>query len=507
MTEMMGRYALEKRLAIGGMAEVFLAKNREKPEPTPWVVVKRMLPQLTQSSEAVAMFLDEVRHGMVLDHPHIAKVLDAGQVGDAYYLAMEYVDGMDAGALLAGPRKTLLPIPLAVFIVARAAEALDYAHRANDPNTGAPLGLIHRDISPHNILLSRSGQVKLSDFGIAKSTNQLARTATGVIKGKLSYMAPEQLNEEAIDKRIDIYSLGMCLYEFLVGKRVFSGASDIDIIRRVSTETLPPPSSERTDVDANLDELVMRMLAKDPNDRPQSAREAGRAFGSWLYQSGQHPTREDLRRFLAGVLPKAVHEQLQDEVEGAATEVALPIKPLVKTPTSQAAAKAKESTTGGLQRTPPPALKRMKPKKASADKELVLYVEDEDANWDVAKLRLKQHYNLIRAKDDKEACAILQEKGAQLRAVLMDIQLKGSALDGVDLVHLLRGKAPPRGDVPDYAEKVPVLEIPIFYVTAYGAKYSESELRSSGADRIVAKPVDFTQLALALTSYHLRHMP
>src|SRR5690242_19993478 len=203
------------------MAEVFLARSGDDAMRGRAVVVKRMLSQLGDSQEHVTMFLDEAKLGALLKHDNIVDVLDIGRIDRSWYMALEYIDGPDLGQVLKTARdaKSFLPPALAAYVIAHAADGLHFAHGVHDPKTGAHLGIIHRDVSPQNILVARDGAVKVGDFGVAKSEVQMHHTQTGLVKGKIAYMSPEQISAQALDPRSDVLALGVCLWEALTHKR------------------------------------------------------------------------------------------------------------------------------------------------------------------------------------------------------------------------------------------------------------------------------------------------
>ena len=257
-----GPYTLVRRLAVGGMAEVFAARDADGAA----VVVKQILPQLAEDPQLVQMFLDEARIASGLDHRGIVSVLDYGRIDGTYYLTMELVDGVDLSALLrrTGP----LPLPVAMSVMIDLAEALHHAHTASDA-TGQPLNIVHRDVSPQNVLLSGEGDVKLADFGIARAANRAVQTATGVLRGKVAYLAPEVFGGAKATPRSDVYALGVVLYEALAGRRPFEG-EDAAVIRSVMGAA-PQALSTLADVPAAVNALVMKAMAKAPEDRPASS--------------------------------------------------------------------------------------------------------------------------------------------------------------------------------------------------------------------------------------------
>lgn len=254
------------------MAEIVKARPRAGP-PDAYVAVKRILPHLTTDKQYVAMFLDESRVLARLDHPGIVRTLEVGQVEQTPFIALEYVFGQDARALLQRARRGHpTPIPIACYVIGRVCEALQYAHDARD-ESGSALGLVHRDVSLQNVLLSYAGEVKLTDFGIARGAHSTARTEAGIVKGNLGYMSPEQLQGHALDRRSDVFAAGVCLYELLTGERLFGGANDYATITKLRQGVVVPPSRINHDISPELEAVVMRALCRRPVDRFASAAE------------------------------------------------------------------------------------------------------------------------------------------------------------------------------------------------------------------------------------------
>ena len=265
-----GRYSLIQKLATGGMAEVFLARADGPMGFQKKLVVKRILPHLADDPQFVEMFLQEAKLAAYLEHPNVVQVFDFGQAGRDYFLAMEYVDGANLRTLNAKARALLGPLEAALCarIVSMACEGLAYAHTLKAPDSGQLLNLVHRDISPDNILVSRTGAVKVADFGIARVETPHHRTKSGVLKGKLAYMPPEQLGRQTLDKRVDVYALGVVLYELLCGGMPFDATSEVSIIQAVmSAQPLTPVLDRRADVPHGLARIVSRALEKNRDER------------------------------------------------------------------------------------------------------------------------------------------------------------------------------------------------------------------------------------------------
>jgi tRNA A-37 threonylcarbamoyl transferase component Bud32 len=287
-----GRYEPIRRLAVGGMAEIFLARvpgvgieGFEK-----LVVLKKILPQHALDPELLRMFLDEARLSATLTHPHVTQVHDVGTDGDAPFFAMEYVHGANLRELMrAQARRAELPLPLgpALAIVAAAADGLHHAHERLGPG-GEPLGIVHRDVSPSNVLVSFDGGVKVSDFGIAKWAYQRTQTQEGTLKGKFAYMSPEQCRGRAVDRRSDIFALGTILYELTTGAPPFAAESDLEILNQIANGTAQPPAwpAARGTYPPALAAIVMRALAPDPDQRFATMRELQVAIEGFAREAG-----------------------------------------------------------------------------------------------------------------------------------------------------------------------------------------------------------------------------
>ena len=294
-----GKYQLLKRLAVGGMAEIYLARQTGLQGFEKLVVVKIILPNLADDQKFVGMFLDEARLAATLNHPNVVQVYDLGQEKGAYYIAMEFIAGQDLTAVVKKAKKAVgnISIDVAGRIIANAAEALQYAHTLKD-NMGRPLNLVHRDVSPSNILVSYSGATKLVDFGIAKAESQNAKTQAGTLKGKYSYMSPELIRGQPIDGRNDVFALGIVFYEVLVGRRLFRRETELAIIHDILEGKVPPPSKLRPEIPAEIDKIVMKAIEKDVKNRYQSAQEMQLAIERFLSSGGHPVTTLDVQAFM-----------------------------------------------------------------------------------------------------------------------------------------------------------------------------------------------------------------
>ncbi|HEY0095379.1 MAG TPA: serine/threonine-protein kinase [Archangium sp.] len=297
--ETFGRYELLRKLATGGMGQVFLARQKGPVGFQKLLVVKRLLPHLSEDPEFIHMFLDEARIAGLLNHPNIAQIYDLGDVDGVLYIAMEYVHGEAVSQVNvhARQRKGGLPLGLKCRIIADAAAGLGHAHQARSPS-GRKLGLIHRDVSPQNVLVGFNGNVKLIDFGVAKAAGKLSQTVVGTIKGKHAYMSPEQARGEELDARSDVYGLGTVFYELLTNQRLFKRDSDIATLKAVVGARVPPPSEVVPGAPKSLDALVMKALARKREERYQSAGEMQLAIEDFLLAERLPGTQAHLTAFM-----------------------------------------------------------------------------------------------------------------------------------------------------------------------------------------------------------------
>lgn len=276
------------------MAEIVKARDTSVPDG-PVVAVKRILPHLVDDEQFVTMFLDESRVLSGLEHEHIIRTLDVGVAEGTPYLALEFVDGKDARMLFMRMRKNgyPLPLPVACYIMARVCDGLHHAHEHVGPD-GQPLRLVHRDVSLQNLLLSFSGDVKVTDFGIALSVENLAHTQTGIVKGKFGYMSPEQIRGKSVDRRTDIFSAGICLYELLTAERLFTGETEYDALVRVRNVDIVPAREVNAAIPEDLDRILTTALAKEPQDRFQTAAEMASALQEFMVQNDCEVLAEEL---------------------------------------------------------------------------------------------------------------------------------------------------------------------------------------------------------------------
>ncbi len=311
--ETFGRYQLLKKLAAGGMAQIYLARQQGLEGFEKLLVVKRILPHLAENQDFITMFLDEARIAARLNHPNVVQIFDLGAQDDTYFIAMEFIHGEDVRRVWKHAEREDNPIPLALIcrIVIDACAGLDYAHKKSD-QSGRPLNIVHRDISPQNILVSFEGAVKVVDFGIAKAADQSTVTQSGVLKGKYSYMSPEQAAGQPIDSRTDIFALGVVLYELLTNTRLFKRQNDIQTLNAVTECAVVPPSTVNPEVPPELDAIVMKALAKNRDARFQEARQLGAALEAWLLTNQLPGSTSALSAFMHQIYARRLQREAEE---------------------------------------------------------------------------------------------------------------------------------------------------------------------------------------------------
>ncbi len=298
------------------MAEIFKGKAVDLHGIERIVVIKRILPHIAASPEFVEMLIDEAKIAVMLSHGNIAQIFDLGKVADDYFIVMEYVEGKTLSQIMKRLRSQgkLMPISHAIQIVAEVANALDYMHRKTD-DRGNHLGIIHRDISPQNVILSTSGTIKIIDFGIAKAATKISTTDSGILKGKFAYMSPEHAEGEKLDYRTDIFSLGIILSELLTGQRLFKGKNNPETIRRVKRAKVPIPSGMRSSISKELDEIVLKALQKDRNKRYLSAVSFSQDLTRLLIRHYPEFSPRDLVFYLREIFPELAPTEITGHEE------------------------------------------------------------------------------------------------------------------------------------------------------------------------------------------------
>lgn len=294
-----GDYFLLEKINTGGMAEVYKAKTFGVEGFERIVAVKKILPSIAEDSEFISMFIDEAKIAVQLTHANIAQIFDLGCIDGQYYIAMEYVPGRDLRVIYERCVRTNIKMDIACvcYIISKLCEGLDYAHNKKDAN-GEPLGIVHRDISPQNVLISYDGECKLIDFGIAKAANKSSATQVGILKGKFSYMSPEQVaGKTKIDRRSDVFALGIVLFEMLTLKRLFLGSSDFSTLEKIRKVEVSPPTLYNPDIPEDLEDIVMKALQKDVNERYQTAAELQQDLQKFMFRHNMYYTAKELSEF------------------------------------------------------------------------------------------------------------------------------------------------------------------------------------------------------------------
>lgn len=294
-----GKYLLLNRIATGGMAEIYLAVYTELEGRDKFVAIKKLLPNLNEDPEFLQMFMDEARIATLLIHPNIVQIYDVGCIDSQYYIAMEYLHGKDLRQIMrkVASLSTLLPLSYTILIISDICDALHYAHFKTD-NKGNPLKIIHRDVSPPNIIVTFDGVTKLVDFGIAKAEVKIHHTRAGVLKGKYAYMSPEQASGEELDYRSDIFPIGTILYELTTGKRLFKLDNELLTLQAVSQADIPPPSSVMENYPPELERIVLKALDKDREKRYQTCNELKAELENFAVTNSLIATHEDLGRYI-----------------------------------------------------------------------------------------------------------------------------------------------------------------------------------------------------------------
>ncbi|HYO74108.1 MAG TPA: protein kinase [Archangium sp.] len=307
-----GKYLLLDRINIGGMAEVWRGKMFGAGGFERLVAIKRILPNIAEDDEFISMFIDEAKISVQLNHANIAQIYELGHITNSYFIAMEYIPGRDMRAIFDRCRKKgePAPVPLVAYVVSKMCEGLDYAHRKKN-NQGQDLTIVHRDISPQNILISFEGEVKVIDFGIAKAVGKATKTQAGILKGKFGYMSPEQIRGLPLDRRSDIFAIGVCLYEMLTGERLFVGDSDFSVLEKVRKAEVAPPSTYNRRIPEALEKIVLKALARDVDERYQYANELGDDLQRFLLTSDSIFGRKDLMQYMKSTFAEDVEREKQ----------------------------------------------------------------------------------------------------------------------------------------------------------------------------------------------------
>ena len=296
-----GRYRVVEKIGLGGMAEVYRAETSTAKA----IAIKKILSNFTQNPKFIGMFLDEAKIMITLKHPNIVELYDFGKINEVYYLAMEWIDGKPLSSIVKRQlnQNMMFPIGIAVYIAMEISSGLDYAHNRKDSYNNF-FGIVHRDVSPPNILISWTGDVKIADFGIAKAANKASLTKPGILKGKFSYMSPEQANGEEIDRRSDVFSLGIVLYEMLTGTRLFLRDKEFQTIDAVRKDKILSPRVYNPEIPEDLETVIMKVLDRNIKTRYQSADEFGDALEGVLVNHFPDLKKENAASFIQFLYPE-----------------------------------------------------------------------------------------------------------------------------------------------------------------------------------------------------------
>jgi serine/threonine protein kinase len=303
MSETQQRYRVVEKLESGGMAEVFRAESEGLQGFRKQVAIKRVLPHLSSKKKFISMFLDEARLSAQLSHSNCVQVFDIGVGDNAFFIVMEFVDGANLKAIIEHLKKHKrdFPVEAAVYISLEICKGLAYAHELTDPN-GVPLHIVHRDMSPPNVLITKHGEVKIVDFGLAKANSQLEKSEPGIIKGKFSYLSPEAAMAQEVDARTDVFAVGIILWELLAGQRLFLGDTDFQTVKKVQQSAIPSIVDINPQVPPELERIINRSLAREPSQRYQAARALGADLSKFLFKHAVPVSTFDIANLVQGAM-------------------------------------------------------------------------------------------------------------------------------------------------------------------------------------------------------------
>jgi serine/threonine-protein kinase len=303
MSDSQQRYRVIERLESGGMAEVFRAESEGLQGFRKQVAIKRVLPHLSSKKKFISMFLDEARLSAQLSHSNCVQVFDIGVGDSAFFIVMEFVDGANLKAIIEHIKKSGrdFPVEAAVYIALELCKGLAYAHELTDSN-GVPLHIVHRDMSPPNVLITKHGEIKIVDFGLAKANSQLERSEPGIIKGKFSYLSPEAAMGQDVDARTDVFAVGIILWELLAGQRLFLGDTDFQTVKRVQAAQVPSVAQINKKVPVELERIIARALARDPAARFPTARALGAELSKFMFRFAVPVSTFDIEHLVHGAI-------------------------------------------------------------------------------------------------------------------------------------------------------------------------------------------------------------
>jgi serine/threonine-protein kinase len=312
-----GRYILLDHYKSGGMAEIYRARLATNEDANRLLIIKKIAGSYAANEDFVKMFKSEIKVSLGLTHPNIVQIYDYGELNQSYYLAMEYVDGKTLKEFVTRLKnlKSIFSLDISANIAAMVCSGMQYAHSFKDPMTGKPLNIIHRDLSPQNVMISYDGTVKILDFGIAKAESKLESTQVGTIKGKLGYLVPEYINGHKIDHRYDIFAIGIVLWELLTARRLFQAENEIAVLKQITDCEISPPSKFNKAVPKELDQIVMKALSKNASDRYQSCDEMQRALHRFIYSFNPNFNPADLSNLARELFKKEIAEDRETLAE------------------------------------------------------------------------------------------------------------------------------------------------------------------------------------------------
>jgi serine/threonine-protein kinase len=325
MSDSQQRYRVVEKLESGGMAEVFRAESEGLQGFRKQVAIKRVLPHLSSKKKFISMFLDEARLSAQLSHSNCVQVFDIGVGDNAFFIVMEFVDGANLKSIADHIKKAGqdFPVEHAVYLCLELCKGLSYAHELTDPN-GVPLHIVHRDMSPPNVLVTKHGEVKIVDFGLAKANSQLEKSEPGIIKGKFSYLSPEAAMGQEVDARTDVFAVGIILWELLAGQRLFLGDTDFQTVKRVQAAQVPSISQINKRVPQDLEKIMNKALARDPAARYTTARDLGLDLSKFLFRFGVPVSTFDVAQLVQGAMKERQrHRPIQASIIDKLIEEAL----------------------------------------------------------------------------------------------------------------------------------------------------------------------------------------
>lgn len=509
MAYTLGKFEILSRLQVGGMAEIFLATTRGAKSETQLVTLKRILPELREREEFVKMFVNEARITSSLTHPHIAQVYELGQEGDELFIAMEFIAGQPLGAILRKCAKLKRPVPVgfAAMVGRDVCKALDYAHTFTLA-TGEKSPIVHRDVSPGNVMVTYDGRVKVIDFGVAKATHSLSRTSTGNVKGSHGYMSPEQARGAPLDARSDLFSTAVVLHELLTGRPLFLRDSELATFRGILRDEIPAPIAMNPGVPKALSDAVMTALHRSPDARYPNALKMAKAIQAAI--PSLIATQDEAAQLMAELFGEQYHQTKvlfdlaaknapQRQLETAAAKLQEPLsgRDQAKIPTAPGVEMPQHSGTEVFGRLPTGvmALKDLVGEanafdatEASVEGATVLSVDDSVISREFIEAHLEdQGFPVLHANSGEEALRLIAQRVPDL--ILLDVVMPG--MNGFQLCRLLRERCSHRP------------HLPIIFVSAATSFEERIEGLVAGGDDFVRKPFAPDEL-VALVRAHLK---